>query len=183
MLAGKLRVGEPVQEADGATAIVVRLHVVPGAASMWDLTVSTVHDFAVGAGAFVVHNCGKVDYGSTDLSQAVQDRRKADVANFGADVGKRGNYGAARLDDGSIITGRSGGGLHAEQDLLKQASDQGKNIVELYSEREPCASRCGPILQSQGITNISWSWDWNGVDRDAINQSINEAVRGLFTGP
>ena len=58
LVAGKLQVGEPVREADGATAIVVRLHVVPGAASMWDLTVSNIHTFAVGDGAFVVHNCG-----------------------------------------------------------------------------------------------------------------------------
>jgi hypothetical protein len=29
---------------------------VPGAAAMWDLTVSNVHTFAVGAGEFVVHN-------------------------------------------------------------------------------------------------------------------------------
>ena len=30
----------------------------PGAAAMWDLTVSNVHTFAVGNGAYVVHNCG-----------------------------------------------------------------------------------------------------------------------------
>lgn len=58
MLAGKLHSGEPVREADGARAIVERVRVIPGAASMWDLTVSNVHDFAVGDSAFVVHNCG-----------------------------------------------------------------------------------------------------------------------------
>ncbi len=35
-LAGTLQVGEPVREADGTTAIVEALRVVPGAASMWD---------------------------------------------------------------------------------------------------------------------------------------------------
>ncbi len=55
--AGKLRLGERVLRADGTTATVVGLHVVSGAASMWDLTVSRVHTFAVGAGQFVVHNC------------------------------------------------------------------------------------------------------------------------------
>jgi hypothetical protein len=37
--------------------MVVALHMVPGAAAMWDLTVSQVHTFAVGNGQFVVHNC------------------------------------------------------------------------------------------------------------------------------
>ena len=56
-LAGTLQVGEPVREADGRVATVEAVRVVPGAASMWDLTVSNVHTFAVGSGAFVVHNC------------------------------------------------------------------------------------------------------------------------------
>jgi hypothetical protein len=36
---------------------VVGLKVVPGAQEMYDLTVSNVHTFAVGAGQWVVHNC------------------------------------------------------------------------------------------------------------------------------
>jgi hypothetical protein len=52
-----LRVGEPVRRADGTTAVVVAVRAVPGAAAMWDLTVGDLHDFAVGDGAFVVHNC------------------------------------------------------------------------------------------------------------------------------
>jgi len=50
--------GEPVMEANGATAVVVAVRSVPGDAAMWDLTVATVHTFAVGSGQFVVHNCG-----------------------------------------------------------------------------------------------------------------------------
>jgi hypothetical protein len=57
ILASFLRLGEPVQRVDGGTAIVVAVTAEPGAASMWDLTVSNVHTFAVGSGAFVVHNC------------------------------------------------------------------------------------------------------------------------------
>lgn len=60
---GALRNGEPVVRADGTTATVVGLRVVPGAANMWDLTVSNVHTFAVGAGAYVVHNCGTTGNG------------------------------------------------------------------------------------------------------------------------
>jgi hypothetical protein len=52
-----LRVGERVVRADGGTAVVVGLAVVPGAAAMWDLTVSQVHTFIVGSGHYVVYNC------------------------------------------------------------------------------------------------------------------------------
>ena len=44
---------------DGSVAIVVALTPVRGTAPMWDLTVSQVHDFAVGNGAYVVHNCNR----------------------------------------------------------------------------------------------------------------------------
>jgi hypothetical protein len=55
-----MRIGEPVRRDDGTTATVVAIRAVPGAAPMWDLTVSDLHDFAVGAGEYVVHNynCG-----------------------------------------------------------------------------------------------------------------------------
>ncbi len=53
----QLRIGEPVRTLDGRTATVAELRVMPGAAAMWDLTVSNVHDFAVGDGCYVVHNC------------------------------------------------------------------------------------------------------------------------------
>ncbi len=43
--------------ADGSTAVVVAVRDVAGTAPMWDLTVSRLHDFAVGTGAYVVHNC------------------------------------------------------------------------------------------------------------------------------
>jgi Pretoxin HINT domain len=56
--AGQLTTGMHVVREDGSTATVVREHVVPGAASMWNLTVSQIHTYAVGAGQYVVHNCG-----------------------------------------------------------------------------------------------------------------------------
>jgi hypothetical protein len=58
VVAGKLQLGEQVLRADGSTAEVVALTTVHGSAPMWDLTVSNIHDFAVGNGAYVVHNCG-----------------------------------------------------------------------------------------------------------------------------
>ena len=56
--AGLLHLGDQVQQLGGATATVVALKVIHGAADMYDLTVSNVHTFAVGAEQFVVHNCG-----------------------------------------------------------------------------------------------------------------------------
>jgi hypothetical protein len=56
--AGFLHLSEPVQRADGSTATVVAIQVVPGTAAMWDLSVANVHTFAVGDAQMVVHNCG-----------------------------------------------------------------------------------------------------------------------------
>nr|MBF6590139.1 hypothetical protein [Ktedonobacterales bacterium] len=56
--AGSLTLGERVVRADGSTAVVVAVRDVAGTAPMWDLTVSRLHDFAVGTGQYVVHNCG-----------------------------------------------------------------------------------------------------------------------------
>jgi hypothetical protein len=56
VVAGKLQVGEPVLRADGTTAVVADLQVVPGAGTMYDLEVSHIHTFEVGLGHWVVHN-------------------------------------------------------------------------------------------------------------------------------
>ena len=61
VVAGHLQLGEPVRRVDGSVAVVVALTPVHGTAPIWDLTVSHIHDFAVGSGAYVVHNCGNVN--------------------------------------------------------------------------------------------------------------------------
>jgi len=53
LIASFLHIGESVRQADGSVATVVAVKSVPGTADMWDLTVSTLHDVAVGNGAFV----------------------------------------------------------------------------------------------------------------------------------
>ncbi len=58
-------VGEPVVREDGSPATVVALHVVPGAADYYNLTVSQLHTYAVGGGQYVVHNCGGGDSAPT----------------------------------------------------------------------------------------------------------------------
>ena len=54
--AGELRVGEQVVELGGRTATITALAVRPGAATYYNLTVSTLHTYVVGASRAVVHN-------------------------------------------------------------------------------------------------------------------------------
>jgi RHS repeat-associated protein len=123
---------------------------------------------------------GKVSYGQSELSKVVQERRIVD----GGKVGRSGNYGAARLEDGSIITGRSGQ-VHAEEDLVNQAKGLGKKIVELYTERQPCANLCEKLVKD--VPHVSWTWDWNGATKAATQalrgdttNSMKEAIKALF---
>src|SRR5579872_5982982 len=68
------RVGEPVVEANGSTAVVIAIRSVPGAAAMWDLTVANVHTFAVGTGQFVVHNSGCTGQNDSFIGRRMQRR-------------------------------------------------------------------------------------------------------------
>jgi hypothetical protein len=112
---------------------------------------------------------GQIGYGSTDLSRAVQDARIT-----AKDVG--GNYAAGRLEDGTIVVGRSSAELHAEQDVIRQAG--GQRILDIYSEREPCAARCAALTQDM---NVTWSWPWNPPEvRQTTNADIRAAIGELF---
>ena len=78
VLAGKLQVGEPVLRADGTTAVVAGVQVVPDTGTMYDLEVSNVHTFEVGLGQWVVHNCapfGRPLNGNGDPYPTVIDPR------------------------------------------------------------------------------------------------------------
>jgi len=100
--AGQLVVGERVVRADGSTAVVVRLHGVPGAADMYDLTVSSVHTFVVGNGQYVVHNCtGGVPFGFKSFGQFKQ----FSMAIKGG-LAKAGFGDADAAFEGSSVTGR-----------------------------------------------------------------------------
>jgi RHS repeat-associated protein len=117
---------------------------------------------------------------SNPLVKAVHDRRKDDAKAQDMKYGKGGTYAAAKLDDGTIITGRSRGkgakGVHAEEDLITQANTLGKKITDLYSERAPCANKCRDLVKS---FNVTWSWEWNGVDK-AATDAIRDNTRGLM---
>ena len=181
-----LKPGEHVRRLDGTVGVVVGTQVVAGVAVRYNLTVANEHTYAVGTGLWVVHNTGcQVVYGDSDLSKVVQDARKAAHD-------KLGNYAAGTLDDGSTIVGRSSGkgsaGIHAEQNLIQQAEDQGKQLVSVYSEYEPCAQKCSGLLNDHNpYMDISWSWAFNGADsaatsalRDIARIAKGAAVNGLF---
>lgn len=205
--ANKLSKGERLKTPNGVVAVadggtIPKVH----DGWMWDLTVpgNNDHDFYVlpaqtsdrqtypvgrAVTLVLVHNCGnevgtQVDYSdpNNDLVSAVRSQRLEDGRTVGGPG--RGNYGAARLDDGSIITGRSGGGLHAEQDLINQANTSGRSITDLYTERAPCAARCQPLV---GDMNVTWSFPWNGSNaaetaaiRSQSNADLYSAVQQLF---
>jgi hypothetical protein len=58
VVSGDLQVGERVVTLGGGTGVVAWVHVVPGQADRYNLTVAKDHTFAVGDGRWVVHNCG-----------------------------------------------------------------------------------------------------------------------------
>jgi hypothetical protein len=155
---------------------------------MWDLTIQGDHDFYIQAATTTIlaHNCdedlqdggssetpdvitGQVAYGSTDLSRAMRNERI-----MTRDTG--GNYAAGRLEDGTILVGRSSAQMHAEESVIEQAG--GRRIVDIYSEREPCDAKCFYLTQDM---NVTWSWQWNPPEvRPASNAALRAAVRELF---
>ncbi|MFD9565400.1 polymorphic toxin-type HINT domain-containing protein [Streptomyces sp. NPDC059994] len=170
--ASELRKGDTLRQPDGAVLRIVKVRNYLQAVTTYDLTVDRLHTYYVLAGraAVLVHNdqCGPVAYGSTELSRATMFQRLLDK-------NKGNNYGAARLEDGTILIGRSSAGIHAEEDLVRQAGD--RKIVELYSEREPCEAKCQALTAGM---KTSWSWQWNGVDRTVVNSQIKAAINDLF---
>ncbi|AYW77500.1 hypothetical protein EGX94_04875 [Propionibacterium acidifaciens] len=78
---------------------------------------------------------------------------------------------------------RSNKDWHAEQGAVKQYGDR---IVELYTERQPCSSRCDPMLRGRNIdTTYSYPWTSGANEtaqaiRDTTNSALGDAVRNLF---
>ncbi|MEE1767969.1 nucleic acid/nucleotide deaminase domain-containing protein [Streptomyces sp. JV185] len=123
---------------------------------------------------------GQIGYGKPGLGQSVRLQRLIDK-NRGLT-----NYAAARLDDGSVIVGKSRSGVHAEEDLFAQAGS--RKIKELYSEREPCSNKCQGLVKD--VESVTWSFKWNDPDRskqEAIRAKttadLKAAVRSLFDSP
>ncbi|WP_327722139.1 hypothetical protein OG381_47205 [Streptomyces sp. NBC_00490] len=96
---------------------------------------------------------GQIAYGEGRLSQAVQLQRLIDKK-------KTGNYAAALLKSGEVIVASANKDFHAEEKLLNQA---GKDIVAIYSERQPCngTHNCAGKILTAGIKYVSWSFPWS----------------------
>jgi RHS repeat-associated protein len=163
--AGALVPGHRLTGPEGQVEYVAAVVNLDGTQEMRDITVADDHSYYVMAGdnPILVHNCEigtQVDYfdSTDDLLNAVHNERLR-----AGDKG--GNWGAARLEDGSIITAKSGPGKyrHTEVNLLDAAG--GLKVVDLYSERAPCAGIRGCQRKLGGV-NVTWSLPWNGSDKD-----------------
>ncbi len=98
--AGSLRLGERVVRADGSAATVVALRDVAGTAPMYDLTVANLHDFAVGSGQFVVHNCDFKTFKGNNRGVFGDDAQaKAAYRKLKAIDGVRRPYEGANVSD------------------------------------------------------------------------------------
>src|SRR5690606_28182417 len=82
--------------------------------------------------------------------------------------------GTAFADDSGVLRVQHGDRLavmhadkygHAEEHLLNSLGRD--NILEIYSEFQPCRNRCTPLLH--GIPT-SWSWDWTTSSAGAASQ-------------
>jgi hypothetical protein len=147
-----------------------------GASRTYDLTVDKVHTYYVlaGATALLVHNC-QVDYGGNELSQRViQERLRIDK--------KLNNGAAARwVDDNGVehiaveFSSKGGAKNHAEQKLLRQ---YGGRIKEMYSELQPCQSKCAGDVAGIPTT---WSWPWTtSVASQGSKRAQEKAIRDMF---
>ncbi|MEV4806621.1 polymorphic toxin-type HINT domain-containing protein, partial [Nonomuraea sp. NPDC049421] len=171
LTAGALQPGMWLQTSAGTYVQITAIAHRTATQRVHNLTVQDLHTYHVVAGsqAILVHN-DQIPYSEDNpLCRAVLDRRAADNNKTG------NNYGAALLDDGEVITGRSNKRRHAEQDLMNQAN--GREILELFSEREPCANKCEELTRGM---NPSWAVPWNGVDRSKSNADLKEMLKGLF---
>jgi Xanthomonas XOO_2897-like deaminase/Pretoxin HINT domain len=187
--AADLHVGDELQTPDGVVTVTgVRLY--HATQTTYDLTVGGLHTYYVVAGStpLLVHNCVST-YGSDRLSQAVQKAR-LNAKNKG------NNYAAALLRDPEtgeelgIVVARSQGRKHAEQTIIEQLRagalpgvDE-SYISEMYSEFQPCKSRCSVLMGN--LPNLvksawSWAWDYSGSPTAiASTAARNSAIAELF---
>lgn len=135
----------------------------------------------------IINIGSQVDFNSTDLGRAISAFRLLAYYFGGSTEGLRYNYAAAMTNQGRVLVATSYGPLHAEQRLISLAAERGQVITELYSEFQPCEFTCIPLLRSQGISNVTWSFPWNaleGVDELRANsrREREQEVRRLFDG-
>ncbi|MFG2339549.1 polymorphic toxin-type HINT domain-containing protein [Streptomyces yangpuensis] len=191
--AGEFTPGEQLRKPDGTTLTVQTARSYPHTVTTHNLTVDDFHTYYVLAGAtpVLVHNCDvgtQVEHGSTELSRATVLQRLLD--------NNRSNlYGAARMNDGTIITAHSNDAGHAEHHILSLAQSRGyapTDITDLYTEYgmcPPCQGQ-GPRGKSRGVlpqlsgnVNLTYSIPFaDPASRPAAKKALAAIVRGIFAG-
>jgi hypothetical protein len=159
--AGELQIGEPVQLANGTIAWVDRLQNVPGMGTMYDLSLDQVHTFAVGEGAYVVHNCPSLADRARELHSSLHPiarrMRTTAIVRAVTDDGEfvdivassRSTLGPrvrSLLREGEVEARGRG---HAEIKAIDYAEQRGWNIVDIGVTREIC-DNCLEYAQTVG---------------------------------
>ncbi len=155
---------------------------------------------------------GQVIYGCSDLSRNLQDARlwlnknkRGQTSGLYTSARRyTANYAMARLEDGTYLIGWSDADAHAEERLLLQMRGQAErvvwdpstrsvvirpaqagNIAELYTELEPCARKCDPLLNNANLRGkTTWSWKWNapaGSPSEVVKE-VQDAANNSKTG-
>jgi hypothetical protein len=155
---------------------------------------------------------GQVIYGCNELSRNMQDARlwlnknkRGQTSNLYQNARRyTANYAMARLSDGTYIIGHSDADLHAEERLLQQMRGDAQRVVwdpktrsvviqparagtisALYTELEPCARKCDPLLANADLRKkTTWSWKWNaprGSPTEAVKE-VQDRANNFKTG-
>jgi hypothetical protein len=169
--AADLEPGDQVYSLGGEYGTVESVAVVEAPQPMYNLTVDDAHTFAVGDGAWVVHNtglsfCVEKNYGDSLKSQAAQllrlaipslrDTTGTNVAVFQfADevsnsvlerIDQHSRYYVARTYDNMLAIRNLTNLIHAERvgdELITGAGVSRTQVVDFYSEYNPCTSESG----------------------------------------
>ncbi|WP_035747989.1 nucleic acid/nucleotide deaminase domain-containing protein [Glycomyces sp. NRRL B-16210] len=125
-----------------------------------------------------------------DLPGIAFERRRRDYPGAPSPIAR--NYAAAALGDGSVVTGRSRGSLlHAEIDVLRQASAVGSPVAAIYTERQPCCE-CEAALEAAGVAPdaITYSAEFfdtpgeptaeDGAELARLNLGVFEHLRQMI---
>lgn len=177
--------GDRLLTADGRLVPVVGIRGPSQAGLAYNLAIQGIHTYyvLVGDDPVLVHNtCGtRLDpraYGDDDLSAAVlaERLRRGD---------RTGNWAAAEVN-GEVITARSDGLFHAEENILRQVEDMGftnADIDRLYTEYSPCSGphACSIIAGNSGEVTYHIPYGQSGY-REARDAMVDRAFRNAANG-
>ncbi len=137
VVAGQLHDGEPVRLLDGTTARVVALHALPGVGPMWDLSLDSVHTFAVGDLQAVVHNTGCLPSSTTVTS------------------GSDGTTVYSQLENGSTYqSALSANKSNFTMKLAYRDVPEGPHASEVFSDQLRLAGGDPTSLQTLTLENV-----------------------------